>query len=104
MEKKNYKLINTGISIIVFLIGFMLDIKPFCFISLTAISYLIFFYRSELVSQTAAKLWCLSIGAATIMVFGDVFPSNNNNPIIVSVLVWAVINAFGLYKAKKIIK
>ena len=101
MGQKNCKFIYSGIALVVFLISFILNIKSVCFISLIAISSLIFFYSSELISRTTVKLWCLSIGAATIMVFGDVFPLSNNTPLIVSSLVWAIINAFGLYKAKK---
>lgn len=102
MQKKNYKSIYAGIALVACLISFILNIKSILFISLIAVSTLIFFYSSKLISPTTAKLWCLSIGAATIMVFGDFFSLSNNTPMIVAALVWAIINGFGLYKATKL--
>ena len=70
---------------------------------LAAFTALIFFYNRAIISIGMVKLWCINIGLSMFFIYGDVLELNNKTCYILLGL-WGLINLYGIWNAKKLIK
>lgn len=96
MNKQQKTILLGVVSILVAIIGFILNNGTIISIALTALSSLIFFFNIEKITTGLVKLWCIGVGIAIFMAIGGDLVTTKT-PLIIAALLWASINILGAY-------